>query len=82
MGKNLTHPLKVLALNQKHPLLALDWYVLNSSMSTHLRPNIWFGTHLPEVTGIYQYQLHLIQVLMIGGTILVLATIIPFMITS
>ena len=59
----------------------MDWYVLNSSMSTKIGMDIWFGTHLPEVTGIYQDQLHLIQVLM-GATLLVLAMIIPLMITS
>jgi hypothetical protein len=43
--------------------------------------NIWFGTHLPGVTGTYQDRGYLIQLLM-GLTLLVLATILLLMITS
>jgi hypothetical protein len=25
----------------------MDWYVLNSIITTHVGSNIWFGTHLP-----------------------------------
>ena len=55
--------------------------MLNSSMSTKIGMDIWFGSHLPEVTGTYQDQLDLVEIYMGSATLLVLATIIPLMIT-